>query len=114
MRGEFNIERPYEALGQRPPARVYVTSPRSYPARLEDPWYDATHQVRHVRCNGTIKWQGDFVFVSTALHGEAVGLAETARGDWTVCFMHVELGRIDRQTRRFTPAWLGPRIGSCA
>ena len=111
MRGEFNIERPHEALGQRPPARVYVASPRSYPARLEDPWYDATHQVRHVRRNGTIKWQGDFVFVSTALHGEAVGLAETARGDWTVRFMHVELGRIDRQTRRFTPAWLGPRIG---
>ena len=111
MRGEFNLERPHEALGQRPPARVYVASPRSYPARLEDPWYDATHQVRHVRCNGTIKWQGGFVFVSTALHGEAVGLAETARGDWTVRFMHVELGRIDRQTRRFTPAWLGPRIG---
>ena len=110
MRGEFNIERPHEALGQRPPARVYVASPRSYPARLEDPWYDATHQVRHVRCNGTIKWQGDSVFVSTALHGEAVGLAETARGDWTVRFMHLELGRIDRQTRRFTPAWLGPRI----
>jgi putative transposase len=111
MRAEFNRERPHEALGQRPPARVYVASPRSYPSRLEDPWYDATHQVRHVRCNGTIKWEGDFVFVSTALHGEAVGLAETARGDWTVRFMHVELGRIDRQTRRFTPAWLGPRIG---
>jgi transposase InsO family protein len=111
MRAEFNRERPHEALGQRPPARVYVASPRSYPSRLEDPWYDATNQVRHVRGNGTIKWQGDFVFVSTALHGEAVGLAETARGDWTVRFMHVELGRIDRQTRRFTPAWLGPRIG---
>jgi len=25
--------------------------------------------------------------------------------------MHVELGRIDRQTRRFTPAWYGRRVG---
>jgi putative transposase len=111
MRREFNTERPHEALGQQPPARVYVSSPRPYPARLEDPWYDATHQVRRVKGTGQIKWQGDLVFVSEAVRGEVVGLAETERGDWTVRFMHVELGRIDRQTRRFTPAWHGRRIG---
>jgi len=111
MRQEFNHERPHEALGQQPPARVYVASPRSYPARLENPWYDATHQVRRVRPTGEIKWQGERVFVSEAVRGELVGLAETVRGDWTVRFMHVELGRIDRQTRRFTPAWHGRRIG---
>jgi len=111
MRCEFNTERPHEALGQQPPARVYVTSPRPYPARLEEPSYDATHQVRRVRQNGVIKWQGDLVFVSTAMRGETIGLAETERGDWTVRFMHVELGRIDRLTRRFTPVWHGPRIG---
>jgi putative transposase len=109
MRCEFNTERPHEALGQQPPARVYVASPRPYPARLEQPSYDATHQVRRVRHNGHIKWQGDLVFVSTAMRGETIGLAETERGDWTVRFMHVELGRIDRQTRRFTAAWHGPR-----
>jgi len=111
MRGEFNDERPHEALHQRPPARVYVPSPRPYPTRLEEPWYDATHQVRRVKETGQISWHGDLVFVSEAVRGEAVGLAETARGDWTVRFMQVELGRIDRQTRRFTPAWHGRRIG---
>ena len=111
MRREFNGERPHEALGQQPPARVYVPSPRPYPARLEDPWYDATHQVRRVKRTGQIKWHGADVFVSEAVRGELVGLAETERGDWTVRFMHVELGRIDRQTRRFTPAWHGSRIG---
>jgi putative transposase len=111
MRREFNTERPHEALGQQPPARTYVASPRPYPARLEDPWYDATHQVRRVKQTGAIKWRGDEVFVSEAVRGELVGLAETERGDWTVRFMHVELGRIDRQTRRFTPAWHGRRLG---
>jgi putative transposase len=111
MRREFNTERPHEALGQQPPARTYVSSPRPYPARLEDPWYDATHQVRRVKHTGAIKWRGDAVFVSEAVRGELVGLAETERGDWTVRFMHVELGRIDRQTRRFTPAWHGRRLG---
>lgn len=109
MRREFNGERPHEALGQRPPARVYVASPRPYPARLEEPWYDATHQVRRVTQTGQIKWQGELIFVSEAVRGEPVGLVETARGDWAVHFMRVELGRIDRQTRRFTPAWHGRR-----
>jgi hypothetical protein len=113
MRHEFNTDRPHEALGQRPPAHVYVTSPRPYPARLEEPWYDATHQVRRVKATGQIRWQGGLVFVSEAVRGETVGLAETDRGDWTVRFMHVELGRIDRQTRRFTPAWHGRRVGRC-
>lgn len=111
MRAEFNTVRPHEALGQQPPARHYVASPRPYPARLEEPWYDATHQVRRVKQTGQIRWHGELVFVSEAVRGETVGVAETARGDWTVCFMHVELGRIDRQTRRFTPAWHGRRIG---
>lgn len=109
MRRDFNTERPHEALGQRPPARLYTPSPRAYPARLEDAWYDATHQVRRVRDRGQIKWGGDFVFVSEAVRGELVGLAETECGDWSVHFMQVELGRIDRQTRRFTPAWHGRR-----
>ena len=109
MRREFNGERPHEALGQQPPARLYWSSPRPYPARLEDPWYDATHQVRRVKRTGQIKWRGDAVFVSEAVRGELVGVAEMERGDWIVRFMHVALGRIDRQTRRVTPAWHGPR-----
>jgi transposase InsO family protein len=105
MRHEFNTMRPHEALRQQPPARLYVASPTPYPARLPDPEYDATHQVRRIRRNGRIKWRGDLVFISTALRGEVIGLAETDGGDWTVRFMHVELGYIDRVTRRFTPAW---------
>jgi putative transposase len=109
MRREFNTERPHEALGQQPPAHLYVPSPRPDPARLEDPWYDATHQVRRVRPTGQIKWQGELVFVSEAVRREPVGLVETEHGDWLVRFMHVELGRIDRRTRRFTSAWHGCR-----
>jgi transposase InsO family protein len=109
LRREFNTVRPHEALGQRPPAHLYVPSPRPYPARLDDPWYDATHQVRRVRPSGEIKWQGELIFVSEAVRREVVGLVETEQGDWLVRFMHVELGRIDRHTRRFTPAWHGRR-----
>jgi len=111
MRQEFNYERPHEALGQQPPARVYVASPRPYPSKLQEPWYDATHDVRRVRRTGQIKWRGELVFISEAVRGQTVGLAETAQGDWTVRFMHVELGRIKQGTYRFVPAWHGRRIG---
>ena len=107
MRDEFNRERPHEALGQQPPARFYAASPRPYPERLEDPWYDATHHVRRVNKNGQVKWRGEWVFVSEAVRREVVGIAESERGDWIVRFMELELGRIDRRTRRFMPTWHG-------
>lgn len=66
---------------------------------------DATHQVRRVSGKGYIKWRGERVFVSEALCGEAVGLAETPRGNWTVRFMQLELGRIYRASLRFRLAW---------
>jgi transposase InsO family protein len=111
LRHEFNTERPHEALAQRPPARLYAASPRPYPARLEEATYDATHEVRRVKDTGQIKWKGEMVFLGEAVRHELVGVAETDRGDWLVRFLHVELGRIDRQTRRFTPAWHGRRLG---
>ena len=90
FRRDFNYVRPHEALDQNPPASCYSPSPRPYPARVEDPWYDADHAVRRVRSNGEIKWGGDFIFVSEALIGELVGIAETE-------------GRLDRTLRRYRP-----------
>jgi len=111
LRGEFNAVRPHEALGQRPAARVYVASPRPYPARLRGSVVRRDAPGPPSPGFRQIKWRGTLVFVSEAVRGEMVGLVETERGDWTVRFMHVELGRIHRRTGRFQPAWHGPRIG---
>jgi transposase InsO family protein len=111
VRRDYNTVRPHEALGQRPPDTVYRASPRPYPARVDDPTYDATHQVRRANPKGQIKWQGERVFISEALRGEVLGLAETNQGDWLVRFLHADVGRIDRRTRRFTPVWHSRRIG---
>jgi len=99
-RQDFNDNRPHEALGQVPPTSCYRISPRRYPSRIEEPWYDAAHAVRQVRLNGEIKWGGDLVFISEALVGEPVGVAETDAGDWLVRFADIDLGVIDRATRR--------------
>jgi transposase InsO family protein len=100
FRRQYNEERPHEALGQKPPATFYRPSPRAYPCRLCEPDYDAETAVRRVRCNGSIKWEGDLIFVSEALTGEPIGVTETISGDWRVCYGSIELGFIDRRTRR--------------
>ena len=109
FRRHYNEERPHEALGQRPPADLYAPSLRPLPKRVEDPWYDADHEVRRVRTRGEIKWRGAFAFVSEALVGELVGLAELDNGDHVVRFCGHDLGLIDRRGafRRFAP----PRTG---
>ena len=109
FRRHYNEERPHEALGQRPPAEIYAPSPRTMPDRLEDPWYDADHRVRRVRRTGEIKWKGSHVFVSEALAGELVGIAELETGDQVVRFCDLDVGLINRSGvfRRFAP----PRTG---
>jgi transposase InsO family protein len=105
FRRHYNEERPHEALDQRPPAQLYAASPRAMPERIEDPWYDADHQVRRVRSNGEIMWQGELLFVSETLIGELIGIAELETGDHVVRFCDLDIGLIDRQGRfsRFAP-----------
>src|ERR1700746_236821 len=100
FRNDFNDNRPHEALGQVPPTSRYRPSPRPYPDKLEEPWYDADHAVRKVRSNGEIRWGGEMIFLSEALIGEPVGIAETKAGDWLVRFAKIDLGIIDRRSRR--------------
>lgn len=95
FRAEFNHERPHEALGQTPPAQHYQRSPRSYPARLEDPAYPPDYELRRVRPNGEIKWQGEKVYISEALVSEVVGLRDTEEADAQVYFGPILLGVID-------------------
>ena len=108
----YNEERPHEALDQTCPASRWQPSARTMPERLEDPWYDANHQVRRVRTAGVIKWRGEYVFIGDALAGELVGLAEREDGTQLVRFCQLDLGVIDRSGtfRRFAP--LRHRLGS--
>jgi transposase InsO family protein len=105
FRRHYNEERPHEALGQRAPAELYAGSARPMPARIEEPWYDADHQVRRVRSSGEIMWKGDRVFISEALVGELVGVAELETGDHVVRFCDLDIGLIDACGRfgRFAP-----------
>ena len=103
FRAEFNHERPHEALGQAVPAAVYTPSARPYPVRLEDPLYANDFELRRVRSNGEIKWQGELIFIARPLVGEVIGLHEDADGNAAVYFGPVQLGTINGLTLKFAP-----------
>ena len=105
FRRHYNEERPHEALDQTPPARHWRPSPRQFPVRLEDPWYDADHEVRRVHTAGEIKWRGEHIFIGEALAGELVGVTSHDSGGHLVRFHGRDLGLIDRSRRflRFAP-----------
>src|SRR5207302_1893288 len=95
FRRYFNRQRPHEALGQTPPAEHYVASQRRYPNQLGDPWYDADYQLLRVRADGCVKWGGKLIYISEALGGEFIGIAEIDSGQWLVGFADIELGIVD-------------------
>ena len=110
FRCEFNTDRPHEALGQRTPASVHIGHGRAYTGRMDDPWYDADHQVRRVMANGEVRWRDGFVYVSEALIGELIGLAELPTGDWVARFADIDLGIIQRNCNEFL-RFSAPRPG---
>ena len=75
------------------------------PQVILPPWYDADYQVRKVRREGTIKWQGQLIFIGEALAREPVGLKEIEDGIHVVRFCGRDLGLIDRAQRfhRYAP-----------
>ncbi len=101
FRRDFNEVRPHEALDQATPASRHTSEGRAYPSRIDEPWYDADHQVRRVRTDGTIKWRGTLVPISTALAGEPIGLAALEGGDWAVWFADIALGVVERTSNNF-------------
>ena len=97
---EFNNERPHEALDQHTPAAWYERSSREMPTKLEPFVYPVRFEVRYVSGNGGIRWNNDWVNVSTVCIGEYVGLEEIDNGVWNVYFGPLKLGRLDERHMR--------------
>lgn len=97
FRGIYNQERPHEALGQRPPAEVYRSSWRPYPAEIPEMTYPDTMLHRQAADTGWIHFQGERVHISRAFSSETIGLQEHGSDQWDVYFGPVHLGQMDRK-----------------
>lgn len=91
---EYNNERPHEALDMDVPAGCYVPSRRSMPEKLPTLDYPDRYEVRYVSENGGIRWNSNWVNVSSACRGEYVGLEEVGDGIWDVYLGRKRIGRL--------------------
>lgn len=97
---DFNHARPHTALEMKTPADIYRPSLRPYPGYLPAVEYGADVEVRRVRKNGEIKWQGALIFLGEALIDELVALKEVADGVWELYLCSFPLGRLERGAKR--------------
>lgn len=101
---EYNEQRPHEALGQRCPAELFKPSARACPRTLPIPRYAGYDDVVKVNTNGCVYMKrARQVYVSSALAGLYVGLDSRPDGRWLVSFVHLDLGYIDADFRKFSP-----------
>ncbi len=84
------------------PASLYQPSLRPYPVKVEIA-YHGDFIVRHVRHNGEIRWNGEFIYVSEALAGEPVALKQKAEHLWEIRFSPYPLGVLNELTMKITP-----------
>lgn len=103
FRHSYNQERPHEALGQRPPASVYIPSWRPFPVRLPELTYPDADVTRWVRPNGAVRWKSREVYVGQVLAGEPVGLTQVDDELWEVAFGPLLLGSFKPGMSRLLP-----------
>jgi putative transposase len=104
-RRTFNYERPHEALGMRCPG--YLASARKYEGTPEDLDYPQMCS-RRVCQHGTIRLEGERLFLSTSLAGWSVGLKPITSDLFEVWFGRLPLGQVDLATSSFIRADIRP------
>ena len=100
FRGEFNHERPHEALAMQTPAACYQPSPRAFPERIREPEYDTAMQVRKVCLRGQFMWKHQDVFLTETLIGERIGLLPIEDDRFVVYFAQFPIAIFDKHQLR--------------
>jgi len=96
-RAMYNLERPHEACDLRPPVSRYAPSARLYPEELPPLEYGPQFVVRRMSSKGGLHFHHRRYWLSEALVGKDVGLAQSADGLWDVYFGRFVVARIDER-----------------
>jgi len=92
---EFNHRRPHEALGMKPPGKVYKKSKRHLPKKLPDLDYPTHDDIVVVYPGGIVFVAGRKFHLTKALAGQPIGIREEEDGKLLLTFMSLDLGHFD-------------------
>lgn len=98
FRREFNDERPHEALGMKPPTKVYTTSRRTFPTELREPEYGEGFVVRRCAYDGRVSVRGLIFPLGKLLAHAHLGVRASDEGRHEVFYGPVRLGFVDETT----------------
>ena len=101
---EYNEDRPHEGIGLVTPLRPYEPSRRLMPQQLPELTYPLHDDSVRVDASGHVRVGLRYVFLTTCLATQHVGVRELADGTWTLAFGALNLGSILPGSRRFVPA----------
>jgi transposase InsO family protein len=92
----YNLVRPHEALGQKPPVTRYRASGRPFPKSIAPVEYEPGDLVRKVKQGGQFSYQCREVFVGEGLAGEYIALRQSeVDGIINIFFCDREIGALD-------------------
>ncbi|MCD4664343.1 MAG: integrase core domain-containing protein, partial [Bacteroidales bacterium] len=98
---EYNHIRPHEALGMETPASQHSFSCRPFHEKIPQFDYNPNMKILKVTQNGAIRWKSYYwVYLTAALKGKYVGIADLGNGIWKVFYRNVFLGFFDENELR--------------
>jgi len=101
---EYNHIRPHEALNDQVPADVYGPSRRQVLGKIPVIYYGSDYEVRTVRHNGEIKWQGRLIYLSQVFIKEPIGLKQVDENRWGIYYSFYLLGYWNQRKQKLEPA----------
>ncbi len=112
FRNDYNMERPHEALAQRPPATRYQPSKHRFPIIEPLPRYPPDMRTTHIYSSGLLYLSGWEMFISGALAGEQVGLSQIDDHLHEIWYYANKLGEVDTLTGLFSNGVCTRQAGS--
>lgn len=104
-RSVYNLERPHEALGLKPPVARYTPSEHPFPETLPPIEYAPDDTVRTVYTNATVAFKSKILRVGKAFIGQQVAIRSASEdGVYNVFYCYQKIARFDlRQGGKFHP-----------
>lgn len=103
FRDIYNLERPHEAVGMKPPITRYQASSRAFPETLPPVEYGPDDQVRKVQDKGEVFFKGKVLRVPRALRGQQVAFRPTnVDGRYGIYYCHHKLREVDLTQKSVT------------
>jgi len=92
----YNLVRPHEALGQKPPVTRYRPSARPFPERIGPVEYEPGDLVRKVKSSGQFNYKSQKFFIGEGLVGQYIALRPSEiDGIYRLFFCDKEIGALD-------------------